>query len=618
MRSLLDHQADGIEYTLHSHGIEASVVGGNVSPRLIQFHIKLATGIKYNRVAALTDDIALALNVDTCRVSRDGYFVRIEVPRADPVVVRLFTMLETLPAELPEVAPVLGLDENGVPLLVRLASPDIGHMLICGAPGAGKTVLTQAMIGSLALQNAAQHLRLLLIDTGGKAYRHYDGLPNLIGPVVNEAYDAILKLRWLVREMEKRSETGRNTPAIALFVDEVAELARVSAREVSYHLARLTQEGRELGIHVVASTNNPQVVNGLSKNNFGTRIVGYVNNETEARVASGRDDSEADRLMGQGDFLLYSRSTTTRLQAAHITPEEMLLTVEHLGGQPGQSARQAQRRALHSMVEEETGTGRAYRSTGQPAYHDPAAHREADGYPAQSNYTYPERNETPRDIVPLPIRPETRGQEQRKTAESRASYNYDTRPNTYDARDMRDDMDDEMNVPTYLADHRRTARPVADDFEPREEVRPEPTREPIREPAPPRPQPARQEAPPLPPEPPRRAQPGTPPRTIPHQMDMESVIARRSEPTINPNRPRYTPPPQPVRRPPTPAPVRPYGNQQAARAADDYGDTDYGEPDYLQDDSQLAPDERANALPGVNSARQVPIQINVGRSNNPR
>src|ERR1700694_1406661 len=135
MRSLVDHQADGIEYTLHSHGIEATVEGGNISPRLIQFHIKLGPGVKFSRVASLGDELALALGAAHCRITRDGFTVKLEVPRPDPVAVQLFPLMRTMPGDLPELAPILGLDENGVPLLLKLSSPDISHILITGTTG---------------------------------------------------------------------------------------------------------------------------------------------------------------------------------------------------------------------------------------------------------------------------------------------------------------------------------------------------------------------------------------------------------------------------------------------------------------------------------------------------
>ncbi len=336
MRSLLDHQADGIEYTLHSHGIEATVEGGNISPRLIQFHIRLGPGVKFSRLTSLGDELALALGVAHCRITRDGYTVKLEVPRPDPVAVQLFPLMRTMPGELPELAPILGLDENGVPLLLKLSSPDISHILITGTTGSGKTTLARSMIASLALQNSPEQLRLMLIDPKRRGYGHFNGLPNLVCPVISDPLDALHRLKWAVRHLEKRDETGISTPMLVIFIDELAELVLAMGRDFEQVLGRLTQRGREAGIHVIASCQKAtaQAIGTIARSNFPTRVVGRVMTTEDARAATGVNASGAEKLMGQGDFLLYARDAVTRLQAAHLSQEEMVQTVIHLGGQP--------------------------------------------------------------------------------------------------------------------------------------------------------------------------------------------------------------------------------------------------------------------------------------------
>lgn len=352
MRSLLDHQADGIEYTLHSHGIEASVVGGNISPRLVQFHIKLGTGVKFSRVTALAEEMALALGVPHCRVSRDGYFVKAEVPRPDPQAVKLFPLMRNLPGTIPFNSPILGLDETGVPLLLRLNSPDVAHILVSGTTGSGKTILARSMIASLALQNPPEQLRLLLIDPKGRGYRDFNGLPHLVCPVVTDPLDGLHRLKWAVRHMEKRDEKGISSPLLVIFIDELADLIMVGGKEMEMQIARLTQRGREAGIHIVACTQKPSanVIGGVARSNFPTRLVGRVVSPEDARVASGTTGSGAEKLLGRGDFLLFTNGEVNRVQGAFITQEEMLQTVEHLIQQYPEEVRQAAGQIAQTMT----------------------------------------------------------------------------------------------------------------------------------------------------------------------------------------------------------------------------------------------------------------------------
>lgn len=390
MRSLLDHQADGIEYTLHSHGIAANVVGGNISPRLIQFHIKPEAGIKFSRIAALSEDIALALGVNHCRITRDGYLIKVEVPRPDPVAVRLFPLMRNLTGNLPENAPILGLDENGVPLLLRLGSPDIAHVLVCGATGSGKSILARSMIASLALQNPPERLRLLLIDPKGRGYAKYNGLPNLICPVVTDALDGIHRLRWSVRHIEKREEQGVSVPALAIFIDEMADLMAIGGAELQDCVSQIVERGREVGIHLIACTQKPVPLAPVMRGNWPTRVVGRVATPQEARLGSGMEGSGAEKLMGQGDFLLFAKGEAARLQAAHISNEEVEQTVIHLGGIPGNLSDTRSARTTYSQAEPANDQPRNKRRY-QGEYEQP---EEAEEYyePSKSRKAVPNRN----------------------------------------------------------------------------------------------------------------------------------------------------------------------------------------------------------------------------------
>lgn len=399
MRSLLDHQADGIEYTLHAHGIEASVVGGNISPRLIQFHVKLENSVRFSQIMVLADELAVALKVAHVRITHDDYVVKIEVPRPDPVPVRLFPLMNDLPTDLPENAPILGLDEDGVPLLVRFASPDIAHILISGVSGSGKTILARSMIGSLALQNPPDRVKLLLIDPKGRGYRPYNGLPNLVCPVVTDAVDGLHRLKWAIRHLEKRLDNGVTLPALVIFIDELADLMAVNSRETELVINYLLQNGREVGIHLVACTQKPAMplLQKVIMGDFPTRIVGRVTSAEDARIASGIRNSGAEKLMGKGDFLLFSQGETTRLQAAHISSAEMQQTVVHLGGIVEQQIARPERQPLEPVddasygrqfqrqqpdYEPEEDYGQRYNQTRQAA----SGGRQAKSYRESANY----------------------------------------------------------------------------------------------------------------------------------------------------------------------------------------------------------------------------------------
>ena len=144
MRQRLEYQADRIETVLAVHKIAARVTGGTVTPRWVSFQVLPALGAKISCIKGLSEELAAALDASSCRVSRRGAAVTVEVPRDDPRPVRLVPLYRQLnreesPTPTPPVTAILGLADDGVPLLIRLPSPDVAHILVAGTTGSGKT-----------------------------------------------------------------------------------------------------------------------------------------------------------------------------------------------------------------------------------------------------------------------------------------------------------------------------------------------------------------------------------------------------------------------------------------------------------------------------------------------
>ena len=354
MRHKLEFQANRIEAVLALNKVEARVTGGTVSPRWVRFQVLPAVGAKISRIKNLSEELATALDAANCRVSRRGAAVAVEVPRDDPQPVRLLPLYEQLTENpdskaqglaIPPVTAILGLADDGAPLLIRLPSPDVAHILVAGTTGSGKTVLLQSIILSLAMTNPPAHvpaprhpeargegLALVLIDPKGHAFGPFEDLPHLARPIVCRPEETAEALYSLVRLMEKRAQTPHpqsptpNTlPRVVVVIDELADLLMVGGKPVQRALTRLTQRGREAGIHVVAATQKPTtaVLGPLVKANFPVRLVGRVTSVEDARTATGWTGTGAERLMGQGDFLAVAEGRVTRFQVAHVSPAEI-------------------------------------------------------------------------------------------------------------------------------------------------------------------------------------------------------------------------------------------------------------------------------------------------------
>lgn len=341
--------------------VDGRIGGWTTGPVVTQFEVVPAEGVKVGQIAALADDLALALKAPSVRIVAPipgKGAVGVEVPNPEPEIVKLREILESPAwrrsrAELPL---GLGRDLDGKAFTADLAR--MPHLLIAGATGSGKSVCINTIITSLVFRYSPRDLRLLMIDPKMVELAFYNDLPHLRHAVVTDNADAAAVLRWTVHEMGRRYrllsanacrnvvelnrrirsgaevERPRGTgsgpydegilPYIVLVIDELADLMMTVQAEVETPLAILAQKARAVGIHLVVATQRPSVnvITGLIKANFPCRIAFRVASKTDSRTII--DQNGAESLLGNGDmlFLEPAESDPHRIQGAFLETEE--------------------------------------------------------------------------------------------------------------------------------------------------------------------------------------------------------------------------------------------------------------------------------------------------------
>ena len=357
-REILLGRARTIEETLQSFGAPGRVVEVNTGPVITQFGVEpdylltrsgKKTRVKVSAIAQLDKDLQLALGAKTIRIEAPvpgkGY-VGIEVPNANAAVVSLRDVMESeLFRALRVDAPLaigLGQSVDGTPVAADLAS--MPHLLIAGTTGSGKSVLVNAIIVSLLVNNRPDQVRFIMVDPKRVELTSYNGVPHLVAPVVVDLERTLGVLKWVTREMDERyrkfSEAGaRNIedynrhlgddlermPYIVVVIDELADLMMLAPDETERVITRIAALARATGIHLVIATQRPSVdvVTGLIKANFPARIAFAVAGGVDSRVIL--DQPGAERLLGKGDMLYLSGSApaAARLQGVLVSPEEV-------------------------------------------------------------------------------------------------------------------------------------------------------------------------------------------------------------------------------------------------------------------------------------------------------
>ena len=312
-------------------------------PSVTTYEFALDAGIKVSKISRLENDLGLAVGGASVRVIAHmpgKSTVGIEVPNAVRQKV-LFRDIYGLPVAAAPLAVTLGLNSVGMPITSDIA--DMPHLLIAGATGSGKSVCLHTLIISILIRMPPKLVRFLMIDPKRLELSAYNGIPNLLTPVINDPLQAASALEWTIQEMERRYKVlqtkgvrslvkynalvpeAERLPYIVLVIDEFADLMMTSAESVEKNIVRLAQMARAAGIHLIVATQRPStdVITGLIKANFPSRIA--------LRTASGYDSRTildtvgAEKLLGNGDMLFMTSGVAglTRIQGAYISEAEI-------------------------------------------------------------------------------------------------------------------------------------------------------------------------------------------------------------------------------------------------------------------------------------------------------
>ena len=171
------------------------------------------------------------------------------------------------------------------------------HLLIAGTTGSGKSVCIAALATCLAMNNAPEDLRMVMIDSKMVELIRFNGLPHLFGKARDiYAYN---------HRLQRRKEV-QTLPRIVVLIDEMADLMMSAPDQTEHNLVRLAQMARATGIHLVVATQRPStdVVTGLIKANFPARLAFAVASGVDSRVIL--DLPGAETLLGRGDMLFLN------------------------------------------------------------------------------------------------------------------------------------------------------------------------------------------------------------------------------------------------------------------------------------------------------------------------
>ena len=363
-----------MQQTLAQFDIEVQLGDITKGPTITRYELHPAPGVKLEDISVISNNLADVLKVERINILipvPGKNTVGVEVPNAIKTKVILRDLFESdewrnTRAHIPI---ALGKDIYGHPIIADLA--EMPHLLLGGNIGSGKSLFIHSIIASLLYRFSPDQLRFVMIDPSGLELQQYNALPHLVVPVVTDTQKALLALRWVVNEMEKRyqifmrvgvrnlrsfNSRPKDKPlsehepdlsrsedliipeklsCVVVIIENLELLMQAVPADVESAIARITQMARPAGIHLILTmrTASKSTLFESTLAEMPARIAFRCASRIESRSIIGV--AGAEKLLGKGDMLYQPPGSEklVRSQGAIITDHEIQSVVDFIAEQ---------------------------------------------------------------------------------------------------------------------------------------------------------------------------------------------------------------------------------------------------------------------------------------------
>lgn len=260
---------------------------------------------------------------------------------------RVMLDLSARPSGLGTLAVPLGVGRDGA---AWRNLPDLGHTLIVGTTGSGKSTWLHSALAALLTSATRAQLRLALIDPKRSEFTAWAGVPHLLSGIANTTEQATALLSDLAQEVDQRGEMfgavlcrdlaayNRKAvdplPYILIAIDECLDLVLSAGKksELAGYLKTIAIRGRSAGVILWAATQHAAAITGLPRVvnvNLTARLVFRVSDQSAA-LAAGCPGAETLPRDKPGRLLANPGGDPRVMQAFYLTDDALLAVTRGL------------------------------------------------------------------------------------------------------------------------------------------------------------------------------------------------------------------------------------------------------------------------------------------------
>ncbi len=235
---------------------------------------------------------------------------------------------------------IFGMDDKGNYVVEDLRN--LGHILIGGCTGTGKSAFNQTVIYILAQKYNHKELKFLLLDSKITGLCDYEKLPHLMSDIPENPEKCLSELGKVLKEKNRRTEKLRITECndIALYnkrfpnnkisylviiIDTFCDIAYRDMARFKNIIPDIMNDSVRLGIHFVMcdSRISSEIYSDKIKGCFSCRIAFQTATADQSEIII--DESGAEKLNDHGEMLVFNKDRAIgrieHIKSLFISPE---------------------------------------------------------------------------------------------------------------------------------------------------------------------------------------------------------------------------------------------------------------------------------------------------------